>query len=462
MSRNRSVATQDSRGATALLPFALVIVFASACTVLCQETSQWSISDDPTSRSETTVDQMEAPCASTVAPDFGGCLGCRARLTGNWHGIRSCLAERGITFDADATQFYYGVASGGLQQEFRYGGHGDYVLNADFGKLGLQEGLFLKLRAEHRFGESLAEATGAFLPPNVSADLPVFDSYDLYLTNVLFTQALSESFAVFAGKMDTFDGDANAFAHGRGKDQFSNMALVVNPLLIRMVPYSSLGTGFVILREMHPLLTFTVLNPTDTTKTNGFDELCAEGVTLIAEMRVPTRFFELPGHQLVGGAWCSRTYVALGQDPRIVLPDVPIEPTDGSWGLYWNFDQYLRAYANDPLRGWGVFGRASIGDDRANPIAWFLSFGVGGNSPLRRREADTFGMGWYCVGTSGQIGSILETVLGPIGDGQGVELFYNVAVTPWLNLTPDLQVIIPAREEVDTSLVIGVRAKAVF
>jgi len=279
---------------------------------------------------------------------------------------------------------------------------------------------------------------------------------------VLFTQAFSESFAVFAGKMDTLDGDMNAFAHGRGKDQFSNMAFVFNPIALRTVPYSTLGAGFVILRDMQPLFTFTVLNSTDTTQTSGFDELFAQGATLNGELRVPTKFFALPGHQLLGGTWSSRDYVALGQDPRIVLPNVPIQPADGSWSLYWNFDQYLKVYSNDPLRGWGVFGRAGIGDDKANPLAWFLSFGVGGNSPFCGRELDTFGVGWYYTGTSSRIGPILETLFGPIGDGQGVELFYNIAVTPWLNLTPDLQVIVPAREQVDTSVVVGLRAKAVF
>ena len=193
-----------------------------------------------------------------------------------------------------------------------------------------------------------------------------------------------------------------------------------------------------------------------------FDQLFAQGATLNGELRVPTKFFELPGHQLLGGTWSSRDYVALGQDPRIVLPNVPIQRTDGSWSLYWNFDQYLKVYSSDPLRGWGVFGRAGIGDDKANPISWFLSFGVGGNSPLCGRESDTFGVGWYYAGTSSRIGPILETVYGPIGDGQGVELFYNVAVTPWLNVTPDLQVIVPARENVDTAVVAGLRAKVVF
>jgi porin len=384
-------------------------------------------------------------------------------LTGDWLGLRTVLAETGITFDADNVQIYQGVASGGLEREFRYGGHGDYVLNVRGTALGLNEGLFLKLRGEHRFGETLANATGALLPPAVIADLPVFDSEDLYLTNVLVTQALSESFAIFAGKMDTLDGDMNAFAHGRGKTQFMNMAFVANPIALRTIPYSTLGAGFVVLSEGEPMLNFAILNATDTARTSGFEELFEEGVALSAELRVPVSLAGLPGHQLIGGTWNSRDYVALGQDPRIVLPDVPINEQSGSWSVYWNFDQYVVAeQCGQELSGWGVFGRAGIADDRTNPLAYFLSFGVGGNSPLANRPGDTFGAGWYYAGTSDEIGPILEGLLGPIGDGQGVELFYNIAVTPWLHLTPDIQVIDPARENADTAFLVGLRGKMDF
>lgn len=388
----------------------------------------------------------------------------QSQLTGDWGGLRTGLAEDcGVTLDADSTMFYMGVVDGGLDREFRFSGHNDYVLNADLGKAGLQEGLFVKVRAEHRFGESLAGATGAILPSNISADLPVADSENLYLTNVLFTQMFSPQFGVFFGKLDTFDGDLNAFAHGRGKTQFSNVGFVVNPALFRTVPYSTLGAGFVILGdEGTPLFTFSVLNSRDTARTSGFSELFEEGVSLSAELRLPTTFFNLPGHQLFGGSWNSRDVVALQQDPRIILPNVPIGRESGSWALYWNFDQHLFVDAQNPQRGWGVFGRAAITDEDTNPIESFLSFGVGGSSLLPGREADTFGAGWYRSGTSSEIGPVLSRVLGGVGDGQGVELYYDIAVTPWLHITPDVQFLMPARESVDDAVVTGVRGRVIF
>ena len=177
--------------------------------------------------------------ASADAQDFRE----RPYLLGDGLGPRKTLADHGITFENDITQFHFGVTSGGLDEQFTYAGHGDYVTNVDFGKMGVQEGLFLKLRAEHRFGESIAGNTGAFSPATIQSQLPTTVTEHVYLTDVLFTQFLSDTFGVFAGKIETFDGDANAFASGRGKTQFSNLAFVVNPTLLRTMPYSSLGSG---------------------------------------------------------------------------------------------------------------------------------------------------------------------------------------------------------------------------
>lgn len=446
-------------------PFGVAILIVAS--VLAVTLSNRSVATD-----DCLFGDPELPIScDTCLIDDGGCCatdpGCcllsdRQYLLDDCFGMRSQLGERGINFQANLTQFNFGVVGGGIEEDFRYGGHGDYVMNVDASKMGGPQGLFVTIRAEHRFGETVNSATGATLPATVLPELPVFGSEDLYLTNVLFTQALSHNFAVFAGKLDALSGDANAFAHQRGMNQFSNLAFVGSPIVLRTAPYSTLGAGFVLLEEGHPIFTFSILNPTDTARNSGLGELFAEGVSLVAELRLPTEFFGLPGHQLFGGSWSSREYVSLGQDPRVILPDVPIERSSGSWSLYWNFDQHLVVDRCDPTKGWGVFGRAGIADADTNPIRYFLSFGVGGNSPIPGRSADGFGAGWYYSGTSNQIGPLLTAALGPIGDGQGVELFYRYQVTPWFHVTPDFQALIPARENVDTAYVLGLRTNITF
>jgi porin len=404
---------------------------------------------------------------ATACDEFINCGGYSDTYCGSWWNgedtaFRKSLAAKGITISNNLTNFYYGVAAGGREQEFRYAGHGDYLANVDFMKMGGPPGLFLKVRAEHRFGETISEPAGSILPPTILADLPTLESEEIYLTNVLFTQAFSENFAVFAGKLDTLDGDANAFAHGRGLTQFSNTAFVVTPIGLRTIAYATLGTGFVILDQGEPIFTFSVLNAKDTARSSGFDELFNEGVVLSPELRLPTNFFGLPGHQLFAGTWSSRNYVALDQDPRIVLPNVPIERAEDSWSLYWNCDQYLVVNPQNPKQGWGVFGRAGIADPSTNPIAWFASAGIGGNSKLFGREQDTFGIGYFYSGLSNQIAPLISAAVGGIGDGQGTEIFHNFNITPRLSITADGQVLLPSRPDVDYTLITGIRANLRF
>lgn len=380
-----------------------------------------------------------------------------APLTGDWFGARSSLADSGIAVAASVTQFYMGVVEGGTDQSARYSGHGDYVANIEGDKLLGMKGMFIKLRAEHRFGQSMSGTTGALFPSNVAADLPDPESEEIYLTNLLFTQMFSETFGVFAGKLDTLDGDQNAFASGRGVRQFSNLAFVGTPLGLRTIPYSTLGAGFVVLQDLEPIFTFSVLDSTESIRTTGISDLFDDGVTIAPELRLPTEFFGLPGHQLVGGTWSNRNYVSLDQDPRIILPSIPIGRQEDSWSLYYNFDQFVVVDQNDPKRGWGLFGRAGVADEATNPIGWFLSGGVGGNSFIPGRRQDTFGAGYYYSGTSSKIEPLLAAVLGGIGDGHGTEVFYNIAVTQWFHLTADAQFITPARETLDSSVLIGMR-----
>ena len=60
------------------------------------------------------------------------CLCCREYLTGDLFGARSGLAERGVVADLQLTQFYQGVADGGLSQTSKYGGKFDYFFISCF------------------------------------------------------------------------------------------------------------------------------------------------------------------------------------------------------------------------------------------------------------------------------------------------------------------------------------------
>ncbi|MES1213058.1 MAG: carbohydrate porin [Singulisphaera sp.] len=383
------------------------------------------------------------------------------RLTGEWWGARPTLAESGITLNADNISFFFGNATGGSSQQLLGSGHGDYVLNFDGQKLGVADGTYLKIRAEHRYGQTVVNNVGCFISPTLLSDLPVFNSNQLYLTDVLISRMIGESFEVYAGKMDTLDGDKNAIAHARGKTQFSNMAFVFNPIVGATVPYSTLGAGMAYLRDGEAIAAVTILNSTDTTGTSGFSQLFNDGLLLSAFVRLPTELLGLPGHQFLGGTWNSQHYTNL-REAYVEYPNLTIPTTRGSWALFWNFDQYLVVDERNPARGWGPFGRAGIADKTTSPIAWFLSFGFGGSSPFASRPDDEFGIGWYHAATSSYIGPLLAAQYGPIGNGEGVECYYNYHLTPAVRLTPDVQIVVPALRSFDTALILGLRAQLVF
>ena len=136
-------------------------------------------------------------------------------------------------------------------------------------------------------------------------------------------------------------------------------------------------------------------------------------------------------------------------------------PKTGSWCLAYNFDQAVYVSPDNPQRRWGVFGNLGIADNNPSPIRWFASTGISGTSPIAGRTADSFGVGYFYVGVSDTLKNLAPILL-PLRNEQGVELYYNVAVTPWCQLTPDLQVISPFRERSDTSLLVGLRAKIDF
>lgn len=361
------------------------------------------------------------------------------------------LREDGYLFQGSVTQVFQGVVGGGDSDKpdnLKYGGHGDYNLLLDGERLGCQEGFFVRMRAEHRFGSATDPAnTGSPFPTALPVNLPAGED-SLYLTNLVFGQALSENFAVFMGKFDTLDGDRNEFAHGRGVTQFSNLALAVNPIGIVAVPYASLGAGFVILQDFEPLFVFSVMNATDTTRTVGFDELFENGAVLSAGLRVPTNFAGLLGHQSFTAIYSTRNYDVLETDPRVNAEIIGggvelTDPQDGTYALLYNFDQYL--VRDRAGHGWGIFGRAGLGDDEVNPLGYFLSIGIGGNNMLStRRRHDTFGVGYYYLGATDD-GQLLEDIDNAIfidlEDGQGVECYYNAAIGEFTSLTLDYQFI---------------------
>lgn len=378
--------------------------------------------------------------------------------------LRQCWAENGLTARFEFTQFYQGVVSGGLEQNSAYGAKFDKFLTLDGGKAGLWEGLFVDLHAEGRMGNAVNRDTGAFSAVNLPMLFPKPGDDMVALTGVKITQALSENFIVYAGKINTLDGFKGVFSGERGITGFQNLSFVFNPIFARTIPYSSLGGGAAVLHDGEAVASVAVFDALSTPTQSGFNSFFSQGAVIFADLNLPVTLRGLKGHQGVSATWSSRSYGSLDSSGYIIVPvqGVVIPGREaGSWSLAYRFDQYLYEDPCHPGRGWGLFGQYGLSDGNPNPVRWFASIGAGGHSLLPGRGGDTFGVGYYFTGISNTLSSSLQP-LAPLGDEEGVELFYNVELTKWFRVTPDLQIIHPTRQRADTAVVAGLRAQLIF
>lgn len=402
--------------------------------------------------------------AADIASLYSGPFLERQNLTGDWYGYRSELRDRGITFDLSTTQFYQGITRGGLDRAFLYGGRNDYFVNMDGEKLGFWKGSHVTLHAETRYGQTANDITGALVPVNLMLAEPRPYGTVTALTDVRFTQYLSENLFVYAGKINTLDDFVQPLTGARGLNGFLNTALIFNPVQARTLPYSTFGTGFVYLVDGEPLLTLSVFDTNNTPTISGFETFFNNGVTILAESNFPTTFFGLPGHQGLSGTYSNGKYTSLQPaaylDP-ILGPVIQTGLETGSWSLIYNFDQALSVSSDDPKRMWGVFGNLGIADDNPSPVRWVAIAGVSGASPIRRRAGDTFGIGYFYMGVSEPLKNLVSP-FASLRNEQGVEVYYNIAVTPWCHITPDFQVMTPFQDQVGASVLFGLRAKIDF
>lgn len=436
-------------------------------------TTELPIALDPTvAPTEPATQQYVVPAPAPYASPFDGNLWERPYLLGSAGGARDGLAGQGVMVNVSSTQFYQGVSNGGVRQGFEYSGRMDYLVNVDGEKAGLWKGLFVTLHGETRYGNTINSDTGAIMPANAGMLFPLPDGTVTALTGVKFTQALSENFITFAGKINTLDDLKQPFAGGRGVDAFMNMGLAFPVAAARTVPYSTLGAGFAVLQGMQPVFTFMVLDTNNRPTTSGFESFFNNGATLLAKLEVPVTLFDAPGHQGFWGTYSSGKYNDLSPTAYfnpVTGPFLVSGQDTGSWSLFYSADQALFVDACNPKRSWGLFTNIGLADDGPSPVRWSANVGLGGSSPWVTRPLDTFGVGYSFVAYSGPVQTLAPTLL-PIRNDHAVELFYNYAVTPWFRLTPDLQILVPARERtlppgaqtIDTALVLGLRAKLDF
>lgn len=425
-----------------------------------------------------TATEPKAPAASQgliPVPDYTGDLWNRNRLTGDWGGTRTDLANKGIQFDVTFTQTVQSVVDGGRDSDTRYGGSLDYVLTLDLMRMGVMPGALIKLRGETRYGESANGIAGPLLPVNTDSFFPLGDGLDddiaFTLTNLVYYQFLSEQFGILLGRFDTLDSDPNEFASGRGTSQFMNANLVFPSAPLLTVPYATLGAGLIWMPTKSITISSIIMNADDSSTTTGFDDF-GEGTTWASEAQFRYQLGSLPGGQNVGFIYgFDNNFLVLG-DRFVFQPGQGLvaPTTDETWAAYWSLWQYVFVeQASDvPIdllngkqdhQGVGIFLRVGIADDDTSPIDFTFSGGIGGKGLIPTRDNDTCGIAFYYTGLeSGRLAGIA----GIDDKSLGFEAYYNLHITPAAQLTFDVQVVESAQDSIDTAVVLGMRLNLQF
>ena len=292
---------------------------------------------------------------------------------------------------------------------------------------------------------------------------------------------------------------------GDSRTQFMNAALTL-PMASALVPISAFGGGLVALPTPDIILSAIALDPSGTVLDNNLGSAFSDGVMLVTSGKITIRPFGLVGHQSLTGIWSDKSRLSLIQDPSnlgrlllqskfpvladpgplltrileryypgLLVPTQPANRESSTWAIVYGFDQSLWQPDGDPKRSIGIFFNFGASDGRANPVAYSFSAGIGGKGIVPGRPNDNFGIGWARTQFSDHFVPFLRKNLHlGLEKEDAVEIFYNAAITPWMNLGLDLQIIRPAFSRipqsgggtplrpVDTAVVGGIRLHTKF
>jgi porin len=456
-------------------------VFVAVAAIVLIGSAVWAEETQPTAETKAAAPAAAEPknlnldwreFSKTTPPPkqyIGGDLWTRDTLTGDWGGLRNDLASKGLTIDFGITQTLQGNLGGGKTYRWPYQGSEDLIINIDTGKMGLWPGGFLKIHAENRWGNAANPDTGALLPVNTDSLYPVPGADTTTLSEVTFAQFLSPQVGVIMGKMQPREN--NVFAHDENS-QFMNLAFVFNPAVATTVPQDFLAAGVVALPTDWLTITTLVLDSEGTANVSGFDPDTAfhRGTTVFNNWEFTVKPFGQVGHQRIGWTWSDKSRAQLDQNMRLLVreailsklglgPRPVLQRSTNDWSVLYDFDQYVYTVKDHPDRGFGFFGRFGFTSGEVNPVQDFYSIGVGGKGLCSARPNDSFGVGYYYLCLSDQLPRIIQR---RVHDEEGVELYYNIAVTPWLHVTPDIQVIDPVSKSVGITTVFGIRVQMSF
>lgn len=395
----------------------------------------------------------------------------RTQLTGDWGGRRTDLARRGVFFDVYTTSAYQDIMSGGLDPGDWFVQNTQMSINVDTGRAGLWDGGLIHFTTQARYGgnpeqtfnsaASVPTYTGLLLPDPLASSTMLPSEYFL-------VQGLSEQTSLLVGKIsDIFIPDQTLFGDSY-KFYFANFAFNKNPITTNFYNPTAWAALGVWAPSKRLAFAGGVLDPNSRAQnlaTNAFDRVNLY-FTAVASYEIGG----LPGQFSPAFNWSNQyqldltnPYGALspGQIPQAVgyllgspnSTGLPVNNSSSSCFLIANASQYLyvadapkevatKLKSGVPLRGLGVFGRAGWAPQQTNTITGDGSVALFARGLAESRAYDSVGVGWYMNGISPDLQNQVRRYTGGalnVKNEQGMEVFYDYAITPAVRLIPSYQ-----------------------
>jgi len=395
----------------------------------------------------------------------------QTQVTGDWGGTRTELARRGLFIDLYSTSTYQDVTSGGLKTGTAFLQNTQLSVNVDTGRAGLWSGGLLHFTFQSRYGDSPEQTftTGSFVPQYYGALLPgplLF--HDVLPSEYFLVQSLTPEVSVVLGKISClYIPDQTLFGDSY-KYYFANFNFNLNPITTNFYNPTALAA----LGVWTPSKSLTVLGgvldpytqPTNLA-THAFKnvDLYVAAVASYQVLGLPGSFFPQfsrsslpqidrgnPFGALSPGSVQNAVGALLGVSPTAGLP---VNQKDSSWFLIANWSQYLfvkddpatieaKLKSGQPLRGVGVFARAGYAPPDVTTLTWDASVALFARGLMDSRPYDSFGIGYYYNGVSNNLKDSITRLtqgMSSATDEQGIEVFYDFAITPAVRLNVSYQ-----------------------
>lgn len=378
-------------------------------------------------------------------------------MLGDWGGLRTDLADVGVTAQAEITGFGNALLAGEGRKDIAPFGRFDLLVDLSTEKLGLWKGGQVRTHSTIRFGEMRSNFGGALMAQSTPAILPLDGANRFVATSIYLAQSLGPRTTALLGKINTVDLlAADPVLGGWGTKRFQNLAFAAP--LSGVVPPAIMGA--VLIHRSEPVAwTFMVFDSNDRTRNYFVDGLFEDGVNFSV---TPTWSFALDGRpsslSLTAGFSTER-----GADLGDVLlpPELEAGTKKGSYNIALAMTHRLVESAAVKGKGLDLYFEAAIADGNPNPVQNSLTFGMVGSGLVPGRPGDRFGFGAFWFDFSDALQEAVSGVAN-FENEAGLEAWYSLGLSPWLNLSGHIQLADPASGDRPNAVVGGVRANLVF